>query len=112
MTTFLYTTVSEGGDISSADRVENIVGKYFFTVEPTISEHHISFNSVESPNGGFGIYLDANQTLEAEEEFFEELAPYLESDLRVKSVEVQGVGMPSCWSWEVFPDGNVEFNQL
>lgn len=112
MTTFLYTTTSTGGKISNRNAVESLVERYYFTVEPDVSDDRVSFRSTSEPNNGFGVFETPNQNVEAEQEFFSELADYLESSLSVKCVEVQGVGDPAVWKWSVTEDGTVSVNSL
>ncbi len=112
MTTFLYTTVSDGGQITDMTAVSELVSEYYFTVEPQITETSIAFMSDSEPNGGFGVYTNPDQTSEAEQEFFERLAEFLESDFSVKCVEVQGTGEPASWKWSVDTDDSVQFMSI
>lgn len=112
MTTFLYTTTSEGGTITNPAAVEDLVSMYYFSVEPEITPTAIIFTAVDAPNGGFEVLEQPESHDACEEKFFTELSEYLESSLTVKSVETQGQGPPAAWSWTVTPDGDVTMNSL
>lgn len=111
MTTFTYTTKTQGGRVSSESAVEDLLSEYYFTVEPTLQDDVLSFEAFDKPNGAFGVYQSEEQMNEAEDEFFNRLAEYLVNSIEVKCVETQGDSL-AAYKWTVRPTGAVEFNAL
>lgn len=115
MTTYMYTTTSNCADVSDIAEVRELVESedYWFTVEPSLDENSdgtgaISFYADAKPQGAFDIHPEPDAYDSVAEEFFEELSQYLEVELEVKCVEVEGVGEVTAWKWIVSPDGTIQ----
>lgn len=107
MTTFMYTTTSTEGHLNNTNAVEDLVSEYYFTVEPQIENDTIVFLAEHKPNSAFEVYESVEQMNSVTEEFLEQLSEHLKNMFEVRCVEVEGVGQPEAWKWEVTPEGDV-----
>ena len=103
----MYTTTSDSVNITDRDEVEQLVDEYYFTVPPTIAGQRLSFFADSEPNKGFDVYNTVEQKESVVQEFLTELSEYLNEDLEIKCVEVEGDGIPETWKWTVTQDGDV-----
>lgn len=109
MTTFIYTTTSNGAELTDTESVRDLCTNYEFDVEPSLNGDTISFNADHEPNRAFDVYQGEESVIQT---FLEELSEYLKDALEVQCMEVEGHGEPEAWKWTVTPDGLVERQSL
>lgn len=112
MTTFMYTTTSRGGQLSETTPVENILTEYYFTVTPKIKNNQLIFYAESKPNSAFDVYETPQQMNSVVDDFLERISEYLETEIEVRCVEVEGHGAPEAWKVVATPEGEVTHTSL